>query len=367
MPHASHEFISNVMGGTDTSLRGRALRVATAVVEPFYATTMRARNGFYSVGMFRSRRLPRPTISVGNITTGGTGKTPVVRWLAGRLREAGRRPAVLLRGYRSDAAGMSDERQLLDRGLNSAGLQPAVPVEANPNRIAGAEAVLRQRNDVDVFVLDDAFQHQKVQRNFNLVLISATDPFGFRHVLPRGLLREPLSGLRRADAFLITRCSQVDHEALKQIETELHRRKPTAPIFRADHVHTALWSPASNTRLPANALLGQRFFSFCGIGNPSAFDQQLRSLGGEYVGHQWFADHHTYTNADIIEVVARAVASRAARIVTTEKDWVKIAALEATKTSELPISVLELGIHFHRRDDDHLFERIFKSIQHPAS
>src|ERR1700722_16404745 len=199
----SHELAQEILSGSDGSLRGRVVRGLTAIAEPAYAAAMAGRNLAYSRGWFSSRRLPSATISVGNITTGGTGKTPVVRWLAGRLREAGKYPAVLLRGYRATTGGVSDEQQLLARGLTD-----AIPVIANPDRFAGAEQALGHNGKIDAFVLDDGFQHRKVKRDFDLVLINATEPFGFGHVLPRGLLREPMAGLRRADALLITRSSQ---------------------------------------------------------------------------------------------------------------------------------------------------------------
>jgi tetraacyldisaccharide 4'-kinase len=357
MPDPSDPFPLRVLSGEDLSARGKLLRGATAIVEPFYATAMRARNLLYSRGVLHSRSLGRPTISVGNLTTGGTGKTPVVRWLAGRLREAGHHPAVLLRGYRSDQSGLSDEQQVHERGLNVVGTT-LIPIQANPSRVDAAAQVLQQHGEVDTFVLDDAFQHRKARRDFDLVLISATDPFGYGHVLPRGLLREPMSGLGRADAFLITRAAQADESTLRRIEEELGRRNPAAPIYRADHVHTALWPPGVDERLPVEVLKGERFFAFCGIGNPAAFGRQLQALGGELVGHEWFADHHAYTEADLRRVRLRATAAGANRIVTTEKDWVKITALAGAMEGEPVISVVELGIRFHDGDEGGLFERI---------
>src|SRR5205814_1694442 len=191
------------------------------------------RNSSYSRGILRSARAARPVISVGNITTGGTGKTPVVRWLASRLRDQGKHVAILLRGYKSAGAAGSDERELLDRLLNASTSDNPVIVHANPDRVAGAAETLQKHPDVDVFVLDDGFQHRRLQRDFDLVLIDATNPFGFGHVLPRGLLREPLGGLGRASALLITRCDQVAHEALGQVEQKLKWFAPAAPVLHS--------------------------------------------------------------------------------------------------------------------------------------
>jgi tetraacyldisaccharide 4'-kinase len=299
---------------------------------------------------------------VGNITTGGTGKTPVVQWLAELLRSRGNRPAVLLRGYHSSAAGLSDEQDLLNRRLNTTGSQK-IPIEANPDRVAGAAAVLRRQRDVDVFILDDAFQHRRVRRDFELVLISATEPFGYGHVLPRGLLREPLSGLSRAAAFLITRCSLVDQDRLHAIETELRRHNSAAPIYRADLVHTALWGPREDTQLPIDTLAAKPFFAFCGIGDPAAFDRQLRAFGDMYKGHAWFADHHLYTDADVRRVISEAAAHGAERIVTTEKDWVKIADMAATRGDGPGICVLSLGIRFREGDGERSLAQVSQAIE----
>ena len=251
----SHEFAQEILSGSDRSLRGRVVRGLMAIAEPAFAAIVSGRNLAYSREWIGSRRLASPTISVGNITTGGTGKTPVVRWLASRLSEAGKHPAVLLRGYRSTAGGVSDEQQLLARGLTD-----AIPVIANPNRFGGAEQALRQNGKIDTFVLDDGFQHRKVKRDFDLVLVNATEPFGFGHVLPRGLLREPITGLQRADAFLITRSSQVEPADLAKIELTLRKYNPTAPIYRANHTHTGVWmSLSGDAWLPAR---GRAIFCF---------------------------------------------------------------------------------------------------------
>src|SRR4051812_36636358 len=171
------------------------VRGALGAMEPLYRAAVASRNRFYDFA--GQTRLPRPVISVGNITTGGTGKTPMVAWLATQLLEQGMHPAILLRGY--SRGGISDEQQMLQRQL------PGVPVQANADRVEGARMVLGEHPEVDVFLLDDGFQHRRVARDFDLVLINAREPFGLGRVLPRGLLRESLDGLKRAHGFVITR------------------------------------------------------------------------------------------------------------------------------------------------------------------
>jgi tetraacyldisaccharide 4'-kinase len=352
----SREFLHRVLDGSDRSLQAAALRSVGAVAEPIYSAAMRARNIFYSRGIFKSHSLGRPTISVGNITTGGTGKTPVVGWLAGRLRDAGRHPAILLRGYRSSALGISDEQQVLDRTLNANSVHP-IPVRANPDRIQSAAQLLREQPNIDSFVLDDAFQHRRARRDFDLVLVSAIDPFGYGHVLPRGLLREPVGGLIRADAFLITRSSQVSNGALAEIEATLARRNPRAPIYRSDHVLKSIRAGRTGERLLMDSLKTQHFYAICGIANPAALDLQLRSLGGEYVGHEWFADHHAYGADDVQRIQRDAKSAGAQQIITTEKDWVKIVALEAARENGIPIGVLEMNIEFHPDHEQRLLSQ----------
>ena len=172
------QVVRRVISGEQRGLGARLLRGAMRLIEPIYTAVVASRNQGYTTGIITSKRAARPVVSVGNITTGGTGKTPVVRWLSHRLRENGMHPAVLLRGYKSKAGSRSDEEQLLDELLNASDASAPVVVHAQPDRFAGSEAVLREHPDVDVFILDDGFQHRRLQRDFDLVLIDATNPFG---------------------------------------------------------------------------------------------------------------------------------------------------------------------------------------------
>ncbi|MGH7213849.1 MAG: tetraacyldisaccharide 4'-kinase [Tepidisphaeraceae bacterium] len=355
------QFGRRVVSGEARSPVAGVLRAGLRVLEPFYAGVMRLRNRLYDTGIFRSHDLSRPTISVGNITTGGTGKTPVVEWLARRLRGAGRHPAVLLRGYRSGPGG-SDEAALLDQSLNADGAAPAVVVLANPNRVMGAEQAIGRDASIDVFVLDDAFQHRRARRSFDLVLIDAFCPFGHEHVLPRGLLREPLAGLQRAHAMLITRSNQTNDVHLGEIEQALRRHNRNAPIYRASHVHVGLRAPNARELLPISELRSRRFFALAGIGNPAAFHAQLGGFGNTYLGQRWFADHHDYTADDVARVRQEATAAGAEVIVTTEKDWMKLARLDAATSGEPGLWRLAMEIRFAPGDEERLFGQILKTI-----
>jgi tetraacyldisaccharide 4'-kinase len=358
-----HEVMSGKRRGASASL----LRGALSVAEPFYAGATAARNKLYDLGVRTTHRLPRPVISIGNITTGGTGKTPMVRWLASHLRDQGRQIAILSRGYKSTAGAMGDEQVMLDRMLNAAGMSPIV-VKANPSRIASGNQVLREQPDVVVFILDDGFQHRTIARDLDIVLLNAAEPFGFGHVLPRGLLREPMGGLARAGAIVITHCEQVEAPAIEGIEKIVRRHNAASPVYRAAHVPTGLRSETVSSAAPPDHLFDElrekAFFAFAGIGSPHSFDAQLRALGSSYVGHRWFADHHAYTSTDLHELQVQAKTAGATLLLTTEKDWAKLAHLAESQTGQ-PIWRLDVAMQFHGDDEARLLSQVKDTVDSP--
>ena len=357
-----------VMSGAKTGPGAMALRLGLSVIEPFYAGAMAARNRLYDSGVFKTDKLPRPVLSIGNLTTGGTGKTPMVRWLAERLRDNGRHVAILSRGYRSTAAGLSDELAMLDSALNVPGRSP-ISLRASADRVAGGKSLLGEHPEIDTFILDDGFQHRRLHRELDIVLVSAVEPFGFEHVLPRGLLREPAAGLRRAGAIVITHSDQVDGGSLAQVDDRAHALNPTAPVYHARHAPIGFRGPESMTdsslSQPPGQLAGRRLFAFCGIANPEGFARHISGLGINCVGSQSFRDHHAYTVADLKRLQGDATAAGADGLVTTEKDWVKIAALDgaADGTAQgLPILRLEIQIQFTGDDGNRLLAQVCKAI-----
>jgi tetraacyldisaccharide 4'-kinase len=346
---AFSQFIQTVMSGEDKRARAEVLRGTLNIAELFYSSVMRLRNQLYNRQIFRSRRLPHPVISVGNITTGGTGKTPVVRWLAEHLRAEGKHPAILSRGYKSEAGGLGDELTMLDRALNKSNDQK-IYLAANPDRVAGATSILRDHPDTDVFILDDGFQHRRVARDLDIVLISAANPFGFNHVLPRGLLREPLAGLERANALILTYADQASAQIVESIEQAFKKHNPHAPIYRAIHAQTGLRTSDGSALIPLEELRSRRFFPFAGIGNPTAFDHQLRAFA-EPAGYRWFPDHHSYTEYEVRSIREEARKAGAEILVTTEKDWVKIAPLYTPGETLPPIWRVEMELKFLDHDE----------------
>lgn len=348
-----------VMSGEDRGVGASVLRGALAVAEPFYAGAMDVRNWAYDRQLLKSHPLPRPTISVGNITTGGTGKTPVVRFLAEQFIARSMRPAILMRGYRGKETGGSDEERMLAGTLG-----PAATIVANPDRLLGATTAMASKPQPDVFLLDDAFQHRRVKRDFDLVLLDAVEPYGFGHVLPRGLMREKLHGMRRADAVIITRSDQATSQQLQMAQTKLRRWIPVGSVYFAKHAIGGLRSAALNASDAADVKLSElsqrRYFAFAGIANPAALQRQLASIAGQQAGFRSLPDHHAYSAAELASLERDAEFTGAQMLVTTEKDWVKIRPLAAS--IRLPIYRLDLRIEFQGDDETRLLRQIMHRV-----
>ena len=248
-----------------------------------------------------AERAAVPVICIGNLTTGGTGKTPATVWVAEFLKRSGRKPAVLLRGYGGD------EGPLLGR------LLPGTPVIEDADRVRGAACALAA--GADVVVMDDGFQHRRLERDLDIVLVDATDPFGGGHLLPWGRLREPREALGRAGAVVITRADQVPTGVLEGIRQTVSRLAPEAVLAEAVH-----------RPLVEEVLAGRKILAACGIGNPGAFRRTLEVLGAQ-VTLRPLPDHHAWTEADV--ALVNAAAKGMDTVMVTEKDWVKLEAIPA--------------------------------------
>ena len=296
-------------GGTP----GRLLRSALSPLGQLAATVAAGRRRHWTPD--RQWRAPVPVISVGNITAGGTGKTPCVVAMAEWLAAAGVRPGVVMRGYRAVAGGPNDEERLIRETV------PSAIVRANPDRrIAIAEAVAEGAGAI---ILDDGFQHLRVARDLDIVLVDATAPFGGGSVLPAGLLREPPEALAVAGAIVITRSDQVPAEALRALEGELDRLAPAVPRFRAVHQPAGL-ATLGGGAMPLSDLAGARVLCACAIARPEAFIQTVRTLGAEIGGECLFPDHHAFDVADAARMQADMHRCGARAIVLTAKDAVKL-------------------------------------------
>lgn len=302
------------------------LPILGPALEPLYRAAVARRNRAFDAGA-RVTRLPVPVISIGNISVGGTGKTPMVRWIIQTLRGLGAHPGIAMRGYGHKHAGISDEQQ------EHADRLPDTPIAANPDRVAASRELV-ERHHADCIVLDDGFQHRFVARDLDIVLIDATRcPFQSR-CLPAGWLREPVASLARAQIIILTRASRVPPETLEHLDSRLHAAFPDAAILPADHHWAALESDRAT--LPVSWLHARPTFIACAIGNPRAFIDQARDHSARILGTLVRRDHHAWTRRDADRLIEMGVARRGA-LLTTHKDWVKLRRLHDDQLSSATV------------------------------
>ncbi len=306
-----------------------------------YQLAVVLRNRHYDRNPAISRRAGVPVISIGNITVGGTGKTPLVVQVVRGLRELGRRPAILTRGYGRRAGGQADEVLVFRDELG-----PEQAVVVNPDRHAGAlEAV--SAHGADCLVLDDGMQHRRLHRDLELVLVDALDPWGGGHLLPAGRLREPLAELKRADVFIITRANQVPPEALHGLIEQL-KQHADREVWCADIEARGLRQVAGGT-LALEDLAYRAIQPVSGLGNPVTFERLAGQVAGHTLKPLRYPDHHPYGSSDADDIVSRAGDAGADLVLTTLKDWVKLAPLWPAEG--LPLAALEVELAIRRRDE----------------
>ena len=297
-----------------------------------YGGVIKARNAYYDRSSAATHAAGVPVISVGNLTAGGTGKTPLTIEIVRRLRALGHRPSILTRGYAAERGGTADEVRELRLAL------PEVPVVVNADRVAGAVTACRDYS-ADCLVLDDGFQHRRLRRDFDVVLIDALDPWGGGRMLPAGRLREPPSSLRRADWIVIARTNQVEQLAVGRIVDILGDHANGVPVIKSGVVADRLIGPQSGLTQP-QTLAGRRVLPVCGIGNPTSFVWLITNLVGRACPPLVFPDHHPYRPRDITRILTAARRRGAEQVVTTRKDWVKLSALWPSPS--VPAGVPEL-------------------------
>lgn len=296
-----------------------------------YGTIIWLRNQFYDRQWFRSRRIKKcKIISVGNITVGGTGKTPVIKYLAILLKNMGFKVAILSRGYGrktkfttivsdgdqilTNVVGAGDEPFLLARELKN------IPIVVESDRYKGA-LFIQEKFKPQVILLDDGFQHRQLYRDFDIVLIDASVGFGHRFLLPAGLLRESINSLRRANLIWFTRVDQATHfsDLQKQVN-----HVSTSPYITSNHQAEKLIQATSGKIFSFSYINQKRVLLFSGIANPKSFEITVMNLGAIVVNHLKFSDHHQYRRSEIDHIRDEAQKARADMIITTEKDFVRI-------------------------------------------
>ena len=336
----------DLVSGQRRGLRGAAWRTLFSAAEFPYRWAVAWRNRQFDAGRRTVQRVAAPVISVGNLTVGGTGKTPMVEWLAKWFRGRGIRVVVISRGYGAEAGARNDEALELEQKL------PDVPHLQNPDRIAAANTAIEEF-DSQLILLDDAFQHRRIHRDLNLVLIDALEPFGYGHLLPRGLLREPIAGLRRADAVVLTRADAVDDEVREQIQAQVRQRAGDVAWIEVAHQPVA-WRDHTGRQQPLDAIAGKRIAAFCGIGNPAGFRHSLTECGFEIAGFREFPDHHAFARNDLDSLQAWLAELDVAAAICTHKDLVKIG---TGSIGDCPLWALQIGIEI-RSGRDQLEEKL---------
>lgn len=338
------------------------MKLAASLLWPLslpYAAAAHLRARAYQMGILKPRRLGGTVISVGNLTVGGTGKTPMVLWIAQRLLAEGRRVGILTRGYRGATEDGATETSSDEVRLLNARLGDQVALGVGANRYANGQRLAKE--GVEWFVLDDGFQHLQLARDVNVVLIDATNPFGGGKVLPAGGLREPRSALARADIVVITRSQ---HAAAVE---SLVRRYSAAPIFYAQPQlkDIRVWRGDYPGEADAQTR-SQKVFAFCGIGNPAAFVSNLREWGFQVAGHKFFRDHHRYTQQDARQIEQAARSAGAEVLICTEKD---IFNLQGISFGEFDIRYCAISMHVENEDGfwAEIMNRVAKRSRQPES
>lgn len=330
-----------------------------ALMSFFYGAVVKARMSFLKN---RGKELPGFVVSIGNITTGGTGKTPAVLMLSGWAKENGYNVAVLSRGYRgsytSESEIVTDGNDVLlspdvsgDEPWMMANTLKGVPIIVSKSRYRGGLRA-NQSFGSNFFILDDGFQHILLKRDMDIVLLDAKNPFGNGHLLPRGPLREPLSGLKRADAFIFTRSGD--------ISTARHESYfSNKPVYRGDHIPGRIILPNSGKEYDPSFIKGKRVTAFSGIAEPESFKESLLKLGADVLSFSAFGDHYPFNQNDIEKIRKKHEALRGEIFITTEKDWARI---KDMATGIEYIGYLTIDFVFKSKEED-----FFKMIQKKAN
>ena len=311
-------------------------RAALSLLALGYGGLIAVRNAWYDY-LAAPNRLDVPVISVGNLTVGGTGKTPMVLWLCRELLERNRKPGVLSRGYKASEQGLADELLLIARRC------PAAVAVANPDRVRAGQLAV-QEYGVQAVVLDDGFQHRRLERDLDIVMVDVTRPFGYGRLLPRGLLREPVRSLRRADVVVLTRCDQGDENAVRETTETIRKVDNELPLVRSVHRPSGFVDLRGEKVAPPTDV---RVGCFAGIGRPEAFARTLTQIYLTPTDLRWWPDHHVYTNEDAQQIRSWVREARIEYLVTTEKDAVKLSGLGI----EWPVPIAALRVRLELLDD----------------
>lgn len=335
----SAKSFSDLASGKRKDLPARCFRLVTWFFQgPYWAATS-IRNLLYKKDLKKSFRSKSFVLSVGNLTTGGTGKTPFIEYLCRYFGQKNCRVAILSRGYGSASNRPNDESLQLAKNF------PDIAQYLGANRVDSAQKATAE--GADLLLLDDGFQHRRLCRDLDIVLLDALVPFGFGHLLPRGLLRESVTSLGRADLVVLTRSDQITQAARSAIWKKVKAYHSATLCLEASHQADHLTN-TSGENLPLYNLTGKKVFAFCGLGNPAGFRKTLEKSGCELVGFLPFPDHHHYTTDDQTKIAQLAKVAKAQLIVSTEKDLTKFT---NTELATIPLWALAIRLTILKGED----------------
>jgi len=342
-----------------------AAKLVLTPLSVMYGLGVKTRNALYRRRILRTLQVDAPVISVGNLTAGGTGKTPLVEWIANQLGQSGLRVTVLTRGYRRKSSGrvVVSDGSVVRSNVDEAGDEPFLlaqklsgraAVICDADRAAAASWAIEYLK-TDVFILDDAFQHQRIKRDLNILTIDASRPWGDGKLLPKGRLREPITELSRADCVVITRA--VDSGRINELQNEIESRSPGLPTFVCSIKFVGLRKLEEMNSSPEVSTISEKpVAAFCGIGNPESFFSLVRGAGYQLNETRVFRDHYKYKQADIDRFANHAAQSGAQALLTTAKDAVKLKSLSFA----LPCYVVEIEIEIE--DEERFLECINRAV-----
>lgn len=365
LANISINYLNNIISGKSRGVLSAIIRAGLLIISWIGLLVVKSRRWLYLKGIFSSKRLLCKVISVGNVTVGGSGKTPAVIALATMLRDyTNLKIGILSRGYLSKIKGpavVSDGKNLL---LNSieAGDEPYlmgknlpnIPVFIGKNKIKTG-LIASRKWGCQLLILDDGFQYLKLARNLDIITIDATRPFGYDRILPRGYLREPLSTLKHAGLILLTRVDQCEN--MDYVRNRLSKVAPSVPIFESIHKPVSFYHLHSRQEFDLNAIKDKKILAVCGIANPESFLKILQTLNPYKLEIISFPDHFSYPPDSIEKIKNSAERLNADIIVTTEKDSLKLNSI-----SSYPVMVLKVRLEFINISPENLLEAIVSLI-----
>ncbi|MGM0549312.1 MAG: tetraacyldisaccharide 4'-kinase [Bacillota bacterium] len=354
------KYVEKIIEGSKKGKIAALIRFVLLLLSVIYAQLAKFRSFLYQKNILKKKEAQVPVISIGNITTGGTGKTPFADFLATELK-ADYKIAIISRGYGAakeveepflikdsknlyaGAAQAGDELFMLARKSEN------LIFIRSANRYQGTKLAVAQ--GADLVLLDDGFQHYQLKRKLDIVIIDAENPFSNKKVLPAGLLREPFTALKRADLFLLNRSENVDFSRVNELKNSLNKFNPqNKGVFRAETQLESCVSVASQTEEKIDFLKEKKVFAFSGIGSPEAFQKSIETAGAKLVSYKIFKDHYNYQKEDLLTLLDQYSASQADLILTTEKDAVKLFDF-AEIIGELPFYYLPISLKIEAKKE----------------